>query len=187
MSDFIPKAIIFAGILAISVLLAIFVIFILPWILLWAGFMLLPRPPHPEITSGEFPFRIEYEIDGETFVIEDVFIAEFDGFGRDTAQGVFRRWNGWVASTGESRLLLMVDGTRRIYVTVGTADFYMNDEISPLRRPFIPVLSIMETDVTKRFRYTREELLEQHNITLIDWELSNPIVNSFPETRWWRR
>jgi len=36
-------------------------------------------PPEPEITYGEFPFRLEYEIDGERFVIEDVVIVEFMG------------------------------------------------------------------------------------------------------------
>ena len=178
MFDFLPRAIIFAGIFAISVLLSIFIIAVLPWLLLWAGIMLLPAPPRPEIKNGEFPFRIEYEINGEVFVVEDVFIAEFDGFSRGTTQGVLRRWNGWVASTGESTLLLMVDGTRRVYVTVGTARFYMDDEISPRIESVTPNLFIRETDPEKRFRYRPEELLEQHNIRLIDWEFSDPIVNS---------
>ncbi|MGC3014791.1 hypothetical protein ACPTH2_17305, partial [Enterococcus faecium] len=36
-------------------------------------------PPLPEITYGEFPFSLEYEIDEERILIEDTVIAEFIG------------------------------------------------------------------------------------------------------------
>ena len=53
-----------------------------------------PAPPAPEITYGEFPFRLEYEIEGERFVIEDTLIAEFDKSIRGNATTRARRiWN----------------------------------------------------------------------------------------------
>ena len=39
-----------------------------------------PAPPLPEITYGEFPFRLEYELNEKLHVIEDTLIVEFDGF-----------------------------------------------------------------------------------------------------------
>ena len=35
-------------------------------------------PPLPKITYGEFPYRLEYEIDNKCYIVEDVLIAEFD-------------------------------------------------------------------------------------------------------------
>ena len=50
----------------------------------------------PEIRYGEFPFRLEYEINGERFVIEDTVICEFDGIGWNEAQGKFRKWKDYL-------------------------------------------------------------------------------------------
>ena len=33
-----------------------------------------PRLPLPQVMRGEFPFRVEYTIEGETFIVEDVFV-----------------------------------------------------------------------------------------------------------------
>ena len=63
-----------------------------PWIMLAVGLWLSPAPPKPEITYGEFDFKLVYEIDGEIQTIEDTIICEFDGFNIDEANGKTRRW-----------------------------------------------------------------------------------------------
>ena len=63
-----------------------------PWIILAVGLWLSPAPPKPEITYGEFDFKLVYEIDGEIQTIEDTIICEFDGFNIDEASGKTRRW-----------------------------------------------------------------------------------------------
>ena len=45
-----------------------------PWILIFIGGWLSPNPPAPEITYGEFPFRLEYRIEDEVYVVEDVIV-----------------------------------------------------------------------------------------------------------------
>ena len=55
--------------------------FSFPWIAIDLHMRLSPDPPMPEITYGEFPFRLVYELNGEQIVIEDIIICEFDGFG----------------------------------------------------------------------------------------------------------
>ena len=161
----------------------IFFVVSLPWTILGVGVLLLPNPPRPAITHGEFPFWVEYEIDGERFVVEDVFIAEFDGFGRNLGQGAYRRWNGWLKGSGSDAVLLLVDGEKRIYATVGSAEFYMNDERWPRERPLIPRLIITLPNEQGGIRTSSsEELFEPYNIRLVDWQLSEPIVNSFVGT-----
>ena len=63
-----------------------------PWIMLAVGLWLSPAPPKPEITYGEFDFKLVCEIDGEIQTIEDTIICEFDGFNIDEANGKTRRW-----------------------------------------------------------------------------------------------
>ena len=66
---------------------AIVIYLALPWLLISIGIQLQPNPPRPEITFREFPFRLEYEINGERKIIKDTLICQFDGFGSDEGQG----------------------------------------------------------------------------------------------------
>ena len=34
----------------------------------------------PKIETGEFPFLVEYEMNGERFIIKDSVVCEFDGY-----------------------------------------------------------------------------------------------------------
>jgi len=136
--------------------------------------------PTPEIMHGEFPFRLEYTIDGKTIVVEDVFIAEFQGFSWNFGIGGHRRWNGYVLSTKTRGVYVLSDGNRRIYFTVGTANYYMGDLWRPFEEPFVPGLIMHELrESGGTLTSWREELFEQYDIELISWELSPPIVNSF--------
>lgn len=66
---------------------AIFYVVFLPWIFLAFGAVLMPNPPSPKFTYGEFPFVLEYAINGERFVVEDTVICKYDGVGLDESQG----------------------------------------------------------------------------------------------------
>ncbi|WP_336297944.1 hypothetical protein [Aneurinibacillus uraniidurans] len=61
----------------------------LPWLFILVHIQLQPNPPRPEIIYGEFPFRLEYEINGQRKVIENILICEFDGFGANEGIGKF--------------------------------------------------------------------------------------------------
>ena len=172
-----PRAIITVS---VGIIFLIAIIVALPWIILGIGILLMPNPPSPEIRYGEFPFRLVYEIDGEEFVVEDVFIAQYDGIGMNTGRGKYRRWKGWVESSGESTVVLVIDNNRRVYSSVGWAEYYMNDEISVRMEPLAPNIFMRYTDDAGTVNTIRhEELYIRYNIKLIDWKLSDPIVNSF--------
>ena len=141
--------------------------------------LLTPGPPRPEITYGEFPFRLVYEIHGEQIIIEDTIIAEFDGI-RLGAGGRQREWTARFASTGESAemgWILFENAEKSIYMHTGSAHYYMGDGEN-LRTPI---------DNTVRMRpatgfteiLSKERLLEEHGIRIIEWTHSPPIVNTF--------
>jgi len=174
----------------VAVLLVVFY-FVLPWLLLFLGMQSLPNPPKPEITYGEFPFRLEYEINGERMVIYDTLICEYDGIGANTGVGKYREWKSRLASGAEEVILLEVENptgkyftdkvlTKIIYYSPGSAAYYMGDnETYEHKFPNASFYELYEDGTTVRGVVFADELYEKYNIKLISWEPSDPITNSF--------
>ncbi|MFX3673177.1 MAG: hypothetical protein ACE3JQ_01845 [Paenisporosarcina sp.] len=174
--------------LSVPLLLALaFVAYLaVPWLLIFIGIHLEPNPPRPEITYGEFPFRLEYEINGERKVIQDTLICEYDGIGANEGQGKYRKWKERLASGNKDITLLKVDETKEIYYPPGSSDYYMDDlgEYESSEH-FFPDAAFIEKD--GRFTHSgiisADQLLKEYNIKLISWDASQPIKNSFPVTK----
>ena len=164
----------------------------------------LPRPPRPEITYAEFPFRIEIEHNGERLVFEDTLICEFSGFGMSGGiGGNWRRYRRWTSrfesgreynTTWPSFTMIETD-----YVVVrfhsGEPAFYMDLH----GVPWSPIRTrIVVDDLAMRARgeFSRtshrltfpqdlerpEEHLANFGIEVISIELTPPIKNTFRET-----
>lgn len=86
-------------------------IFVLVIIIAITGLFLLLRgeeQPPPQITTGEFPFVVEYEMNGETFVIEDTVVCEFAGY--DFSAFTFnkpRTWDSYLKSRVEEKCVII--------------------------------------------------------------------------------
>jgi len=184
-----------------------FFVFQIASFLFWI-FIGTPAPPTPEITYGEFPFRIEYEIDGERFVFEDVLIAEFiSSSGGDLMSGAKRIWHTRLDSEGEkghdqsqsydiNKFLITKNEVDDLTIKFnpGLAQYYMGDPCSGESRkksyrenppisigPSITIRTVNEGKVNVEY-FRREdafEVLAKHGITLISWETTKPIINSF--------
>lgn len=92
-------------ILLSSLLAIVFLYPIIAWVIIFIGFQLTAltasKEPRPNITQGEFPFRVEYVVNGETHIIADTLMVEFDGWHRanvsvSTTRSI--RWKSWLAS-----------------------------------------------------------------------------------------
>ena len=134
------------------------------------------NPPQPQITYGEFPFMLEYEINGETITVEDVIICEYDGVGNGT-NGKFLKWKKRIASTGEEDLLLLSEENKKIFCTVGNANYYMG-EIQKEEYPK-PKLYIDECEKSITTSSYDPVELEKYNIRIINYKFSQPIENKF--------
>ena len=173
------------------------VLLILPQLLIYLGLRSSGDTSRPEITHGEFPFRLEYELDGELNVIEDTLIVEFDGFGTNAGTGRYRRWRSHLASGANLILLLEVSDYKQIFYFPGSARYYMGDSLHPHSQSF-PNASFIEreqritrrdiehsNDMLERFgplennSISEENLLENYGIRLISWEIAEPIINNF--------
>ena len=139
-----------------------------------------PDPPRPEITYGEFPFRVEYEINGELIVVEDTIICEFDGFNVSWGgDGKTRKWKASFAS-GRKTLFkqsadLLVDDANHIYFALGSAAYYMGEWNFNSTLRVYQLRGNGKMDV----KIPPDELFNTYNIRVISYEFSPPIVNSF--------
>lgn len=161
--------------------LASIVYVVWPWISLLAGIHSLPNPTRPSITYGEFPFRLEYELNGTRMVIEDIIICEFDGFGTDEGRGKYRKWKQRLASGSKNIVLLKVDETKEVEFSPGSAEYYMGDSDRGENDSSFPNAIVISRDgrFTTESGIRAEQLLEQYKIKLLSWNASQPITNNF--------
>ncbi len=174
------------GVLVLLIFAVVVYFVVWPWAMIALGNSFLLNPPKPEITYAEFPFRLEYEINGERKIIEDTLICEYDGIGMDEGQGKYRKWKERLASGKQKIILVKVDDTKEIYYPTGSARYYMGDmkEYESYKQSF-PDAAFVE----KRGRITEDgiipsdELFKKYKIKLISWDISKPIKNNFPTTK----
>ena len=155
------------------------------------------------IKIGKFPFKIEYKYNGKIFVIEDSLIATFTGFESISIGDKRRQWSGLIEGTRTEQLYIPIDAMRRLDINVGAASFYMNDpmglrysvpfpsfivttfdrEISELKMTTSRIAEITRiynaTFRRQNFTNSLDDLYEQYGIRIINYEFSEPIVNSF--------
>jgi len=140
-----------------------------------------PRTSAPEITYGEFPFRIEYELNGQVYIIEDIVIAEFAGFVFSSgSMARERRWTTSLAS-GREDLFFKGERERNIRFSHGSAQYYMGEGVTSITgRPHIFISGELGVVMSRRLEFEEAyDVLKEYGITLISWEISEPIVNNF--------
>ncbi|QDY81985.1 hypothetical protein FQU75_00470 [Paenibacillus polymyxa] len=188
--------------LSIPLLLAFAIIaFIaLPWLLIFIGIQLEPNPSPPEIAYEKFPFRLEYEINGQRKVIQDTLICEYDGIGSNEARGKYRKWKESLSSGGRYLPLLKVNGRIEISYYPGIAEYYMGDLDSSdeyqqtvadsifIEQEGIIIKKdgrVFENDgrtINTQFSNSNE-LLAKYHIKLISWDSTPPIKDNFPNAK----
>ena len=148
----------------------------------------MPKPPEPQITYGEFPFTITYEVDNEINTYYDVVICEYEGIESWGTAGKRRKWSRKLKSGNEYITLLRSkkgEETFEIYEAIpGLPEYYMGEYSKGYAKKHYE-------DVIKDDRYlgykgynvdcaiTKEEAWEQYGIKIISKEVSSPIENKF--------
>lgn len=170
------RIIVLAIVLLLLLLLPVLYV-IFGWVMVLGGMWFsAPNPSEPREVYGEFPFELTYRIGDDLVAVRDVYVCEYDGIGFNEGIGKYRKWKGYIQGTGETAVLVTEDAERKIYCFVGSAEFYMGDEMYPEQRPLAPRLYDVHNSMTF---YSQEELLSRYDIELISWTFSDPITNSF--------
>ena len=133
-------------------------------------------PPQPHITYGEFPFSLEYEVNGKIVKVEDVVVCKYDGVGIGD-NGKFLKWRKWILSTGEEDLLLLSDGNINVYCTVGNADYYMGENQE--KKQVHPKVFIRKYENSLITSSADPLELAKYNIKILQYAFSEPVENIF--------
>ncbi len=165
-------------IIILVILAVILICTVLPWLILFLGYWTSESPAKPEITYGEFPFKLVYEINGEEITVDDTLICNYDGIGVSEAVGKVRVWTSSLKS-GNEKLVLSSYGNITLYYDIGSASYYMDDynngEFSPNVR-----CETKNEDGTKSDKLIfSDELLNKYAIVIKNWNIRPPIQNSF--------
>lgn len=131
----------------------------------------------PTVTSGEFPFSITYELDGQTVTINDVYKVRYDG-NDGYADSKSRVWVGEIGNMGEGNTLytLKQNGNSRIELSTNFyADYLMDDAEYDYFEVFEPQLYYYDAEENE---YTDEETLLAQGVKLISFEYPAPIQNT---------
>jgi hypothetical protein len=180
-------------IVSIIILLSLLAILIPTLLLVFMDLIKTPAPPPPEIRYGEFPFRIEYEMDGERYIIEDTLIAEFVRSSEGSATSIHRRvWNSRLKSGNERIFLLKEAVNVTISFSPGFAEYFMGDldrgrgnlNVQNQRISLQPRIVVRTVDENGRPNVENilledaQNILAEYGILLISWKLTEPVVNS---------
>lgn len=169
--------------------LLVYSYFLFPWAVPWVGDIIIASPPKPKITYGEFPISVTYEVDGETKVVEDTVICEFDGIEMRGGAGKYRKWKSRLKSGNESLTLLLVEQeglTVKIITFYGLPNYYMGD-FEQSKEAYERVMADdrylhyiqWENGVQTGRSIPKEEVWEKYRLKVVSWEYSPPITNSF--------
>ena len=156
--------------------------------------------PAPQITEGEFPFVLEYEINGERHIIEDTVVCKFDGYDLSDPfpfTDYSRTWYQSLKSGEEQKRLILqledntesvlvkgrINTESKINLFYGDGGYYLGDLEDTERGPCINYVEkyktsekVTHSEVTP---LTNEQLEKHFAIKIIRFEFSEPIENRF--------
>ena len=153
-----------------------------------------PKKP-PQITEGEFPFCVEYEMNGQRYILEDTIMCKFTGIHYDsTTLTQHRMWDMSLKSGNEIRHILFreenapsvlkpkrMNAESELWLDYGSPEYYMGDSIGKgASFEYRETWKISEKGTnTEDSRLNPKELEKHFGIKVIRFEFSKPIKNKF--------
>lgn len=188
------RPLLLAIIIALLPVIVIFLLNFITWTSIFAVGLLSPNLTEPEITSGEFPFVIEYEFEGETYIVEDTVVCSYEG--NDPSALVPTRSYSYYLKNDSNRLMIEFDANTESLLTEGQINeesrivwyygyggYYLGDPKEADSGPCINYVEIYKSSPKvshhQTTKLTNEQLEELFGIKIIRFEFSSPIENKF--------
>ena len=148
----------------------------------------------PAITEGEFPIYLEYEINGERYIIDDVVVCSFRQI--DTTSLLpSRTYSASLKNKSKRTLISFEENTESkltkgrinekasVYLYIGYGGYYLGDPDHKDHTPYIGYRETYKTEPKVTYEddteLTNEQLEEIFGIKIIRFEFSSPIENTF--------
>ena len=176
---------------SLLILLIVFVIIVAIYIFVISGAfsLFMSDPEKPEITYGEFPFTIIYEVNGEMKKVEDAIVCEYDGIKNLGTAGKYRAWKSKLKSGNERVTLLRIKEENKICeitVSAGLPEYYMGDfiqdkteyEKNMLDDNYLGYIE-WKNGEQRGISISKEEVYERFKLKVVEMDFSEPIENEF--------
>lgn len=182
------KKLVFIGVILGSILVIFVSAFVvsLPWTIIYLGGVLSKDPPKPEVSYGEFPFKIVYEFDnGERMFFEDILVIDYEGVYWNEATAKHNRWNAYLKSkdrdlicsdNNDCSVAFAADGKRQIRFYLGNCEYYMglDENQSSLSKKGLVPGDVY--DVSTGNIITDDELYNIFGIKIVEKQVPLPIT-----------
>ncbi|MFD1953452.1 hypothetical protein ACFSL6_04505 [Paenibacillus thailandensis] len=148
-----------------------------PWLLMYIGLSLTEDPPRPAYAYGEFPFYLEYEVEGQVKIVKDAVIVKHDGFGLSTGSGgKYIKWKQTLAS-GNKDVVLFQDGDKvKIIHPVRERDYHLEDKLENEDNEFRYIKKEVRKGGRVSINYISEdELFNEYKIRLVEFKYGEPL------------
>lgn len=156
----------------------------------------------PQITEGEFPFVVEYERNGQRYLIEDTVVCSFKGYDKTNPFYPYypRTWDASLKENSEVVRTFIelepdtesvltkgrINSESRIVLYYGQGGYYLGDPDDSDDSDKGPCINYVENYKTSEkvthsevTALTYEQLEEYFGIKIIRFEFSSPIENTF--------
>ncbi len=173
--------------LLIIIIVAVFLIAVLPWILFACGtFDLIndsPSPNAPLITYAEFPFSVTYELNGEEITYNDTVICRYKGDEWSDAHSM--KFRNWEESYRNGAEIILYQKSPDEYVVLNTgfsAEYLMGDtehfrySCSRQCSAYLVKQGGLGSKTTSFL--SEEDLYNIYGIKISSFEIAPPIENS---------
>ena len=143
--------------------------------MIYVGLLFEENPPKPKYTYGEFPFYLEYEINGKIINVEDTIIVKYNGIGLSEGTGKYIKWKQSLAS-GNKEIVFLNDGDLKIIFPIMDGEHYINTEGLGYNTIFPDAIREIKfgNGITTGI-ISRVELYEKYKLRLLKLEHSKPI------------
>lgn len=175
--------------LLISLIVFAVIVAIYIFVISGAFLLFMSEPEKTEITYGEFPFTITYEVNGEMKKVEDAVVCEYDGIKNLGTAGKYRTWKSKLKSGNERVTLLRSEEENKICeitISPGLPEYYMGDfiqdkteyEKNMLDDRYLGYIEWKDGEQTG-ISISKEEVYERFKLKVIEMDFSEPIENVF--------
>ena len=153
----------------------------------------------PKITEGDFPFYVEFTLNGETYIYEDTVVCNFYGYDGSAWFVQPRMWtekfkfsdgttaNKLILKETNSKSVLVnsrINNESQLMLSCGRGDYYMGEsDYYEISKPCFYYHEKYQIDEKaqkwERTVLTEEQLEEYFGLKIIRFEFSEPIQNEF--------
>ena len=139
--------------------------------------------PRPEVKEGEFDVSVTYEVNGETKILDLVYVCQYNGVGWTVEGTSYRSWNGHFKGYEDGAVIDVCeteDGGKIQLCFLIYAEYFMGEpEYLNDFYPTVRTERIYYEDGVEMIDDDQERIAEDYGVRIISCEYDAPVENEF--------